>query len=126
MAPICNVVGGVALNGVAVVAGSAPDTDIPVPAFYYGGFLTPTVATATGYCFFILSYQTLNQELLLSGCCSGLAGSLYFVYAYQAYDDYTSSIYYENALYIKNDQPFSFKIPVDPFKIAILITGKTK
>jgi hypothetical protein len=85
-----------------------------------------TVGTATGYCFFLLSYQTLNQELLLSGCCSGLAGSLYSVYAYQAYDDYTSSIYYENALYIKNDQPFSFKIPVDPFKIAILITGKTK
>jgi len=126
MAPICNVVGGVSLNGVAVVAGSAPaNSEISVPNFYYGSFITP-VGTAAGYCFFIVSYQTMNEEIIISGCCSGLAGEVYSIYSYQKFDDFTTYVYYENTLYIPNDQPFSFKIAATPYIIALMITGNSK
>jgi hypothetical protein len=125
MAPICNVAGGVKLDGVAVVAGVAPASGIQVPAFYYGQFLTP-VGTSPGNCFFIVSFQPLNLELIISGCCWGLSSNLYSIEAYQAYDNYQADYFSETGLGIENSVPFSFKIPFDEFEVALTITSKSK
>jgi len=123
MAPICNIKGGVALDGVAVTFGADPTTGVLVKAFSIGFFFS-AVSPAVGGGYLYVTWNPVTVELTFSGIFYDLADDVSTIYAY--YPPQSTSSYY---LYISNYNlptgcPFSFKsTSIDDWEIAKFVSG---
>jgi len=125
MRPLCNVKGGVALDGTTVVPDGAvaPDTGIRVADFYVG-FVANQVLKGTGGAYFVLSWDSVNQVLTVSGCTYGLTSDIDYMYAYYTDDDGTS-FYTVSVSTFPTGRPFSFRsYYITDWTLARFISGK--
>jgi len=106
MRSICNLGGIVTLDGSVTTVGNAPDTGIRVPDFYVG-FIGATLK-GTGGAYFVLSWDSVNQVLTVSGCTYGLTSDIDYMYAYYTDDDGTS-FYTVSVSTFPTGRPFSFR-----------------
>jgi hypothetical protein len=124
MRPLCNVKGGVALNGEAVTVGSAPSTGIEVADFYAGFIATTTVGTGGGYVY--ISWDSVAQVVTVSGCTYGLTSDVYDIYMYYTDDDSSSYFYTVATSTFPSGRPFSFRsyYSLSDWDVAKMTSGK--
>jgi hypothetical protein len=106
MRPLCNVVGGVALDGKCVSVGSAPTTGIQVADFYCGFIGTTLKGNGGGYTY--VSWDSVAQVLTVSGCTYDLTSDVDYIYLYYKNDDGTS-FYTVSTATFPSGRPFSFR-----------------
>jgi len=106
MRPLCNVKGGVPLDGVVVTVGTAPATGIRVADFYVGYIGTTLAGTGGGYAY--VSWDSVAQVLTVSGCFYGLTSEVDYIYLYYK-DDEGSSFYTISIATFPSGRPFSFR-----------------
>jgi hypothetical protein len=121
-APMCNVKGGIVIDGTVTSIGSAPTTGIQIADFYVGFFATAATGTGGGY--IIISWH--NQTLIISGCFYGITSavdSIYFNYP----GDYTDFIDLSPFYSIPIGYPFTFHyVPSTAWDMGKLTSGMTQ
>jgi hypothetical protein len=123
MAPICNIKGGVALDGVAVAFGADPTTGVLVKAFSVGFFFT-AVSPAVGGGYVYATWNPTTSEIIFSGIFYGLASDVSTIYAYYPPQSTTSYYLYISYYSFPTGCPFSFKTTsIDDWDIAKFASG---
>jgi len=118
-APMCNIKGGLALDGSVVVVGTAPSSGIQLADFFVGYVATATTGTGGGY----VTVSWHNQTLIISGCFYGITSSIssiYFNYPGDIYQFIDLSPFYD----IPTGYPFTFHyVPTSDWDMGKLCSG---
>jgi hypothetical protein len=125
MGPTCNVAGAFSIDGSVVSVGPAPATGLALlPNFYVGEWATPTTGTGSGY--IIVSWDSVNQTVTVSGDFTGLTSDVVSIdlnYPGDGVPFITFTSYYN----FPSDYPFTFTYPIysvwDLAKIASALTS---
>jgi hypothetical protein len=121
MAQLCNVAGGITLDGSVTSVGSAPTTGIEVPNFYVGYFATALKGTGGGYLY--VSWDSAAQVATIAGNTWGLTGPIEYIYAYFP-NDAGSSFYTFTSYSIPTGRPFSYKTSyLTDWNLARIMSG---